>query len=117
MGGWWDLVPARVRRPVQTVQTLWHVGAFARPLDALAQLRHRHAFQRVQKALFYQRWATALLAAHELGVFDRLSEGPATVGELARATSAHAAALAALLRILEAQQLVRADGACWVLTP
>jgi hypothetical protein len=116
MRQWWDLVPARVRRPVETFRTMWRVGAFARPLDALEQLRHRQAFQRVQKALFYQRWATALLAAHELGLFDRLAAGPASAAELAAATGAHAAALEALLRILEAEHLVRADGTRWSLT-
>jgi hypothetical protein len=65
---------------------------------------------RLQKSLFYHRWASALLLAHELGLFDRLAERPRTAAELA-STALNANGAEALLRVLEAEGLVeRRDG-------
>jgi hypothetical protein len=110
-------LPARLRRPVETLQTMWAVGAFARPLEAFEQWRHRAAFLRMQKALFYQRWAQALLLAHEVGMYDRLVERALPADELARACGIAPNGALALLRVLESEGLVAREGEDWALTP
>lgn len=102
-------LPKPIRQPLQAMRTLWRVGAFARPLDALEQFKHRHQFLRLQKSLFYHRWASALLLAHEIGLFDRLAERPRTAAELADGRIAVNGA-DALLRVLESERLVARDG-------
>src|SRR5262249_51853327 len=108
-------LPRRLRRPVDTLRTMWSLGAFARPLELVADWRHREAFRRVQRALFYQRWASALLLAHQVRLFDALTT-PRTVVEAAVACGVRARAAEALLRVLESQRLVRRDGARFRLT-
>jgi hypothetical protein len=108
-------LPRRLRRPVDTLRTMWSMGAFARPLELVADWRHREAFRRVQRALFYQRWASALLLAHQVRLFDALTT-PRTVAEAAAACGVHVRAAEALLRVLESQRLVRRDGARFQLT-
>jgi hypothetical protein len=101
-------LPRRLRQPLEILRTLWSAG-FG-PEELWAQWRHRAAMRRVQRSLFYHRWASALLLAHELGLFDALRQ-PLTVEEAARAASVHPRAAEALLRVLESQELVtRAAG-------
>jgi hypothetical protein len=102
-------LPKPIRQPLEALRTLWRVGAFARPLEALEQFRHRHQFMRLQKSLFYHRYASALLLAHELGIFDRLAERARTPAELADGTLNPNGA-DALLRVLEAEGLLARDG-------
>jgi acetylserotonin N-methyltransferase len=103
-------LPRRLRRPVESLQALWNVGAFAHPLDLVSQWRHRNAFQRVQRALFWQRWASALLLGHELKLYDVLAERPRTVDEAAAACGVHPRGADALLRVLESQGLLARAG-------
>src|SRR5262245_38127839 len=96
-------LPRRLRRPVETLRTLWSLGAFSRPRELVAQWRHRAAFARLQRALFYHRWASALLLAHELRLFEALAAAPLSVEKTARATTIHPRAADALLRVLESE--------------
>jgi hypothetical protein len=109
-------LPRRLRRPVETLTTLWSTGAFARPLELVSQWRHRDAFRRVQRALFYQRWANALLLAHQVRLFDALT-AERTVDEVARACALQPRAVEALLRVVESQGLVARGRERWRLTP
>jgi hypothetical protein len=109
-------LPRRLRRPVETLTTLWSTGAFARPIELVSQWRHRDDFRRVQRALFYQRWANALLLAHQVRLFDALT-AERTVDELARACALQPRAVEALLRVVESQGLVARAGERWRLTP
>jgi hypothetical protein len=109
-------LPRRLRRPVETLTTLWSTGAFARPLELVSQWRHRDAFRRVQRALFYQRWANALLLAHQVRLFDALT-AERTVDEVARACALQPRAVEALLRVVESQGLVARVRERWRLTP
>lgn len=104
-----ERLPKPIRQPLQALRTLWRVGAFARPLEALEQFRHRHQFLRLQKSLFYHRYASAMLLAHELGVFDRLAERARTPAELADG-ALNGNGAEALLRVLEAEGLLARDG-------
>jgi len=103
-------LPKPIRQPLEALRTLWTVGAFERPLEALEQFRHRREFLRLQKSLFYHRYASALLLAHELGVFDRLDERPLNAAELSGGRW-NGNGAEALLRVLEAEGLVARDGA------
>jgi hypothetical protein len=110
-------LPRPIRQPLEAIRTLWTVGAFDKPLEALEQFRHRHQFMRLQKSLFYHRYASALLIAHELGLFDRLRERPLSAAELAD-DRLNANGADALLRVLEAEGLLERDGAVrFKLTP
>jgi hypothetical protein len=71
----------------------------------LRQYRHRAAFKRLHKALFYHRYATAVLLAHEIGVFEALDR-PRSVAEVAESCGIHERAADALLRILASQEMI-----------
>ena len=75
----------------------------------MEQWRQREPLIRLQKSLFYQRYATAVLLAHRVGVFDALAAGPATSAELANRCQLRNRSADALLRILHAQGYVDRD--------
>jgi hypothetical protein len=102
----------RLPRAVETLRTLWtaRVG-----VDELwAQWRYRAEMRRVQRSLFYHRWASALLLAQELKLFDAL---PGSAGEIAETVKVHPRAAEALLRVLESQELVTRAGGRYSPTP
>src|SRR5262249_52086451 len=103
-----------IARPVETVRALWSAGLS--PTELWAQWRHRGEMRRVQRALFYHRWASALLLGHELKLFAAL-ERPATVEEAARAVRIQPRAAEALLRVLESQERVVRRGERFELAP
>ncbi|MFU8802279.1 MAG: hypothetical protein ACNA8W_00580, partial [Bradymonadaceae bacterium] len=80
------------------------------PLEQLGKilisLRHGPTLFELQRALFYHRYATAVLMAYRLGVFEALDAGPRPLSDLARICGMHPEAAASLVRILEAQNLV-----------
>ncbi len=110
-GATYALVPARIRRPLELLRTLWTTGALAEPRALAAQLRHRALLGRIHKALFYHRYTTALLLGHEVGLFEALRGGPMTAAQLATTCALGPGAAEQLLRILEAEgMLARRDG-------
>ena len=100
------LVPDRLRKPIDALHLLRATGMLGRPALLLAQLRARRGARRLQRALFYHRYATAALLAHEAGVFEALAGRPLSPDELARACDLRPRAAAALLRILESEGTV-----------
>lgn len=110
-------LPRRLRRPFETLRTIWSVGAFSRPHELYSQWRHRSEFARVRRALFYHRWTSALLLGHELRLFDALAQTPLTAEEAAAATKIHARAAEAILRVLESEHHLARDGAHFGLSP
>lgn len=104
-------LPGPVRRPAAALWTLWATGLLAEPRAVAARLRHRAALSRLQKALFYHRYATALLLGHEVGLFEALRAGPRTPGEVAAACGVLPRAAEQLLRILEAEGALERAGA------
>lgn len=108
------LLPDKLAQAVRSVRAS---GALEDPLAALSHFRHRHALSRLTRALFYHRWTTALLLAHELGVFDALQRGPRTADELAADCHTHARSAEAILRILESQRLLASRDGRFELTP
>jgi len=100
-----------VIRLLRGAKVAWNTGAWRQSPDRLYKLlRHRREFSRVNKALFYHRFATALFVAVELGVFEALLDGPQSSAALAERCEAHPEAIRTLLRILEAQDWVSRDG-------
>jgi hypothetical protein len=104
------LLPPRVRRSVRTARALWATGALRKPAELVDRWRHRQPFQRLQKALFYHRYAAALLLGHELGLYDLLAAGPRGAAAVAEACAIHPRAAEAMLRILEAEGLLERTG-------
>ena len=105
-------LPKSLKKPAEAIEMLWNVGALAQPLEALRHLRHRAQFERLQKSLFYHRYASAILLAHELGLFERIAAGRApTDGRL------NANGIDALTRVLESEGLLRRAGDRFALTP
>ncbi len=110
------LVPKRLRKPIDALRLLRATGVLGRPALLIAQLRARRGAQRLQRALFYHRYATAALLAHEAGVFEALAGHALVPDELARACDLRPRAAAALLRILESQEIVVRDGEAYGLS-
>jgi hypothetical protein len=92
------------------VRTLWDAGAARDPELLLVWLRNRPTWHRVQRALFYHRFASAILLAHDAGLFDQLRAGPASADEIAERIGWQPRAADALLRILHAERLLVRDG-------
>jgi hypothetical protein len=63
------------------------------------------------------RASSVIVAAAQLGVFERLAHGPSPVEELAASLKAHAASLHRLLRALASLDLVSTGSGRWSLTP
>jgi len=109
------LLPRPLRQPLTLLHTLWATGMLAEPRLLASQLRHRGALARMHRALFYHRFATALLLGHEVGLFDALRAAPATAAELAARCGLAPRAAEQLLRILEAEGMVERSGARFAL--
>ena len=98
-------------RLLRGAKVAWNTGAWRQsPARLYKLLRHRREFSRVNKALLYHRFATALFVAVELGVFEALLDGPQSSAAHAERCEAHPEAIRTLLRILEAQDWVSRDG-------
>jgi hypothetical protein len=110
------LLPERIRKPLKAARMLWATGELAKPRELAEKWRHRAAFKRVHKALFYHRYATAFFLGHEAGVFNQLYAAPRSVDELADACSISPRAADSLLRVLESERLVTRDGDRYRLT-
>lgn len=84
------------------------------PVEQLGRIasvvRFLDTYRQVDRALFYHRYATALMLAHNLGVFDRLRDRALTVEQLAGRCEMEVSAARTLVRILESQNLVRREG-------
>src|SRR3990172_4405465 len=89
------------------LRSLRMVAATAGPGALLDGLRHRRELRRVTRALHYPRFASALLLAHELGVFEALARGAGTADAVAAACGIGAAPAEALLRIVESEGMVQ----------
>lgn len=83
----------------------------------LAILRHFEQFRRLDRALFDHRYASTVLIAWELGIFDELLEGPTDVRGLADGCDIEIEAAANILAILESQQLVMSRGDSFEASP
>ncbi|MBI2896861.1 MAG: hypothetical protein HYY06_25105 [Deltaproteobacteria bacterium] len=110
------LLPRRVRRLAQRARTLWSVGAFSDPVSLMRQWRHRGAYGRLQRSLFYHRFATAILVGHETGVFESLLGGARSIPDVAELCGLHPRAAESLLRILESLGAVGREGDDWTLS-
>jgi DNA-binding MarR family transcriptional regulator len=93
-------------------RTLWDSGALGDP----ALLRSFRTWRRVQRALFYHRFASAILLAHDAGLLAALGSGPANAEELAERLGLQPRAVDALLRILHAEGLLLREGGRYALT-
>lgn len=91
---------------------MWALGAFSKPRELLEQWRHRVGFMKLQKSLFYHRYASAVLLAHEVGIFDALKDGPLSFQQVGSKCQIHPRSAEALVRIVESQGLAkrRAEG-------
>ena len=87
------------------------------PRAVFARWQHRHAMARVERALFYQRFASALLLGHDAGLLEALAKGPRTAAEVAATCKIRPAAADTLLRVLESEGLLTRAGERWELTP
>jgi hypothetical protein len=85
----------------------WNMGVFERPLELARRWQQRKDFGRMQKALIYYRYTTAILLAHETGLFEALTAGSLTPAGAGKATGLLPQAADSLLRILAAENLVR----------
>ncbi len=103
------LLPPRVRQSVQAVRALWTTGTLRRPGELLDRWRYRDGFRRMNKALFYHRYATAFLLGHELGLFDQLEHEPRSAAEVAEQCHIHPRSADQLLRILHAEGMLDRD--------
>ncbi len=112
-----EKLPKPIRKRAEAVRVMAALGVFSDPVKLMKQWRHRVEFQRLQKALFYHRYATALLIAHEVGVFEALAEKPLTAEECAADLKIAARAAEALLRILESEGAVVRHGRRYGLSP
>lgn len=110
------LAPEPVMRFVEQVEAAWSTGLLSDPFWLARQWRHRRPFLRLQKALLYHRWVTALLLGHEIGLFNVLGKGPRDVAGVARACHIHPRAADQLLRILRAEGLVKKSEDKYALT-
>ena len=84
--------------------------AFKEPAAVMSRWRHRKAYARMNRAFFYQRYATAILLGSQLGVYAALGEKPQTAEELAKQCGIRPGAASALLRILESEGLLKREG-------
>ncbi len=73
----------------------------------LTVLRHLSEYRRVDRALFYHRYAASLLLAYRLGIFAALTDGDRTVEAVAHRCGLRPEAVRNLLQILLSQELVR----------
>lgn len=110
------LLPERIRNPLKAARMLWTTGELTRPRELAQRWRHRRDFSRVQKALFYHRYATAFFLGHETGLFDELAGGPKSVEEVARACEVAPRSAEQLLRVLESEHMVARHEARFQLT-
>jgi len=95
---------------------LWTTGELAKPRELIERWRHRAAFNRVQKALFYHRYATAFFLGHETGLFDQLYGTAKTAADVATECSLAPRAAEQLLRVLESERMVTREGASYRLS-
>ena len=113
------LLPPRLRRTARRLRMLWAMGVPTDPIAFARQWRHRRAFARLQRSLFYHRYATAVLLGHEIGLFDALAAAARSShdsSELASACGVDPRAAEALARILESEGMVERRGAGWGLS-
>lgn len=107
---WTDAIrrtlPEPIGRRFDKLETLQALGIFRDPLTLARQWRYRHKIAKLQEAFLWQRYVTAILQAHEAGVWPVLQRGPASPAEVAAAAGIHPRAAEALLYILEAAELV-----------
>lgn len=109
-------MPSPLRQPFEEWLTLVHIGELRNPATLLRRWLHRREFAELQRALMYHRYTTAVLQAHELGLFDALQAGPLGTEALAGRTGIRPHAAEAMLRILTAQGFVRRRRGKWALT-
>lgn len=88
------------------LRSMWAAGAFSDPTGLSRRMKHRKNLEKIQRSLFYHRYASALFLAARSGVFDVLRRGELTHSELASQASLHSEATGTLIRILESQNLV-----------
>ncbi len=72
--------------------------------------RHFGDYRRVDRALFYHRFAANLILAYRLGIFEALSEGAREAREIAEFCEIEKEAAKNLLQILHSQGYVSVDG-------
>jgi len=106
-----------MRSPVAIARTLRASGALDSPSALLKSLQFRQPLQRVTRSFHDYRWATALLLAHELGIFSLLAKRSHSPAEAAAALGAHTRSTEALMRILEAERLLVRRGDRYRLSP
>ena len=104
-----ERIPERWKSRLGLVRSLF-VKDPVEQLRRLALLiRHFEEYRQIDRALFYHRYASTLLMAHELGIFQALEDGEpegATPDEVASGCDMDAAAAHKLLRLLESQRFV-----------
>ena len=79
-------------------------------------LRHLKDYRRIDRALFYHRYAASLLLAYHLGLFEALDGGPREPDTIARRLRIRPEAARNLLQILLSQNLVRCTEGRYELT-
>lgn len=100
----------RLLRPLRLARLAWVTGALSDPTLFAKRLRFGDELARVGRSLYHFRAATALLLAHELGLFRELTGGAKREADVARKLGLHRRSLEALARILESQDLLRRRG-------
>jgi len=111
--GW---MPRRVRKSGRFIRGLWESGVLTDPAELRNYWRDREDMRRVQRSLFYHRFATALLLARRLGLLTALADGPLTSEAAGKRCEILPEAAASLLRILESENVVRRSGDRYSLT-
>ena len=104
--GWFRKLPKRIRKPVALAQSIAASDVWRDPRGLAAQWKHRNEFAKLQKSLFYHRYANAILLGHSHGVFDALEQGAKTADEISGSCQLTPRAAEAQLRILHAQGMV-----------
>lgn len=100
----------RLVRPLRLARLAWVTGALSDPTLFVKRVRFGDELARVGRSLYHFRAATALLLAHELGLFRELTGGAKREADVAEKLGLDPRSLEALSRILESQDLVRRKG-------
>jgi hypothetical protein len=103
-------LPRRLLAPVSIVRQMLE-GDIAGQLKKVRLLfRHRQEHARLRESMVSFRAVLALLTAHRIGLLTALGDEPLSVEVLAAPCGIRPNAALTLLRILEAQEMVRLDG-------
>lgn len=107
------ILPDRLLRTAERARLLWSARRSVSPTALARGLRHRRSFGRLERALWYHRFASALFLGVRAGLFEALRERPRSTTELASALGLASDAADNLLRILESEGFVARRGERW----